>query len=112
MIIKKRILDKLFNSDLIKKVYPMIDKIDCGVNWDNDETFPSYEIYLDIYLNDPSITEKNMYKKEFDPHFNVGTFGTIEIDDIPIRQGVKQVFSDTTFDFKTYAKNLFDMVSV
>ena len=45
MIIKKHILDKLFNSDLIKKVYPMIDKIDCGVNWDNDETFPSYEIY-------------------------------------------------------------------
>ena len=69
MIIRKRILDKLFNSDLIRKVYPMIDKIDCSVNWDNDETFPSYEIYLDIYLNDPSITEENMYRKEFDPHY-------------------------------------------
>ena len=26
-------------------------------------------IYLDIYLNDPSITEENMYRKEFDPHY-------------------------------------------
>jgi hypothetical protein len=74
MIIKKRVLDKLFNSDLIKKVYPMIDKIDCGVNWDGDEEFPNYEIYLDIYLNDPSITEKNMYRKEFDPHYLVDMY--------------------------------------
>jgi hypothetical protein len=43
---------------------------------------------------------------------STGTFGSYEIADIPIRQGVKQVFSDKTFDFKTYAKNLFDMVSV
>jgi len=43
---------------------------------------------------------------------STGTFGTYEIADIPIRQGVKQVFSDKTFDFKTYAKNLFDMVSI
>ena len=43
---------------------------------------------------------------------NVGSFGTYKIVDIPIRKGVKEVFSDKTFDFKTYAKNLFNMVSV
>ena len=43
---------------------------------------------------------------------DVGILGTYKIVDIPIRNAVKEVFSDKTFDFKTYAKNLFNMVSV
>lgn len=59
-------LNKLVNSDIIKDVYPMIDRIVSGIYRNNK--FLEFE----IYLNDPEITEKNMYEKGFDPHYLVG----------------------------------------
>jgi hypothetical protein len=69
MILTSERAEKLFNSDYIKKIYPMIDKIDAEVVWDGDEDFPFYKIYLTVKLNDPTITSKNMYDKGFDPHY-------------------------------------------
>jgi predicted nucleic acid-binding protein len=62
MILTSERAEKLFNSDYIKKIYPMIDKI-------GDEDFPFYKLYLTVKLNDPTITSDNMYDKEFDPHY-------------------------------------------
>ena len=69
MILTSERAEKLFNSDYIKKMYPMIDKIDVNVDWDGDEDFPFYKLYLTVKLNDPTITSDNMYDKEFDPHY-------------------------------------------
>lgn len=66
-------LNKLVNSDIIKDVYPMIDRIVSGI-YDQTSKF-SYRnnkfLEFEIYLNDPEITEKNMYEKGFDPHYLV-----------------------------------------
>ena len=66
-------LEKLLNSSEIKKIYPMVDKIivhyedtgasGFGIDFD--------KLDFDIILNDPSITEENMYKKGLDPHYLV-----------------------------------------
>ena len=69
MILTSERAEKLFNSDYIKKMYPMIDKIDVNVDWDGDEDFPFYKLYLTVKLNDPTITSNNMYDKGFDPHY-------------------------------------------
>lgn len=69
MILTSERAEKLFNSDYIKKIYPMIDKIDVDVDWDGDEEFPFYVLKITVKLNDPTITSKNMYEKEFDPHY-------------------------------------------
>jgi len=66
-------LQKLVNSDIIKNIYPMIDHIVVGIY---DQTFSfSYRndkvLEFKIYLNDPEITEENMYVKGFDPHYLV-----------------------------------------
>jgi len=54
-------LEKLANSKLVSKIYPMIDEISIlyreGVVW------------IRINLKDPSITKENMYEKGFDPHY-------------------------------------------
>ncbi len=69
MILNSDIANKLFNSDYIKNIYPMIDNIDADVRWDGDEEFPFYQLFITVKLNDPTITDKNMYEKEFDPHY-------------------------------------------
>jgi hypothetical protein len=65
-------LKKLVNSELIKDIYPMIDNIDIGVYTsrfvlsDNNK-----RLVFDVHLNDPEITEENMYDRGFDPHYLV-----------------------------------------
>ena len=59
---------KILNSDLIKNVYPMVDHITISKFKDNPN-FIAYDMNIDIYLNDPTITKDNMYKREFDPHY-------------------------------------------
>ena len=71
MILNNKILNKLINSDYIKNIYPMIDRIDTRIRWDGDEEFPFYNIELNVHLNDPDITTFNMFKKGFDPHYLV-----------------------------------------
>ena len=64
-------LKKLVNSSSIKDIYPMIDHINIRYNGDlyNPRGWGGLEI--DIFINDPTITEKNMYDKGFDPHYLV-----------------------------------------
>ena len=69
MILNNKILNKLINSDYIKNIYPMIDRIDTRIRWDGDEEFPFYNIELNVHLNDPDITTFNMFEKGFDPHY-------------------------------------------
>lgn len=57
-------LEKLANSDSIKKIYPMVDHIEIS-------QYGSRRIGIDIFLNDGTITKENMYDKEFDPHYLV-----------------------------------------
>lgn len=72
MILTSGILNKLINSDYIKKVYPMIDRIETKVDSDNDFSLPFYEIYLKIYVNDPDmIDNRTMYERGLDPHYLV-----------------------------------------
>lgn len=70
MILTSKILNKLVNSDYIKKVYPMIDRIETKVDWDKDETLPFYDIYFKIYVNDPDMVDiHTMYERGLDPHY-------------------------------------------
>jgi hypothetical protein len=61
-------LSKLFNSDVIKSIYPMVDHIDVVDIKDVAER-NGYDLEVEIYLNDPEIDKHNMYKKGFDPHY-------------------------------------------
>lgn len=54
-------LEKLANSKLITKIYPMIDEISV--------LYVEGIIWIRINLKDPSITKENMYEKGFDPHY-------------------------------------------
>ena len=74
MILTSKILDKLFNSDYVKKAYPVIDRIETKVDWDKDETLPFYDIYIRIYVNDPDMTDSNMYDRGMDPHYLVDKY--------------------------------------
>jgi hypothetical protein len=66
-------LTKLLNSGVIKEIYPMIDRI--VIRYDDlaEETFGTEwdRFDINIFLNDDSITKKNMYDKDFDPHYLV-----------------------------------------
>ena len=64
----EKIVTKLFNSKLVKNVYPMLDRIE--IDNVNFKRIPP-QITLNIFLNDPTITKENMYRKEFDPHYLV-----------------------------------------
>lgn len=75
MILTSKILNKLVNSDYIKKVYPMIDHIETKVDWDKDETLPFYDIYLKIYVNDPDMVNiHTMYERGLDPHYLIDKY--------------------------------------
>ena len=63
-------LSKYANSDIIKRVYPMIDRIEIVHVYDNKH-FTGYDLDILIYLNDPDINKNNMYTKNFDPHWLV-----------------------------------------
>jgi hypothetical protein len=71
MILDSEKLDKLLNSGIIHKIYPMIDRIETWVEDDGDIEDTWYKIGIEIYLNDKSINKDNMYVKNFDPHYLV-----------------------------------------
>lgn len=60
-------LTKLLSSELITKIYPIIDKID--VYYSEGRVEDRIDLY--ILLNDSSINQDNMYIKDFDPHYLV-----------------------------------------
>lgn len=68
-MLNNKVANKLFNSDYIKGLYPMIDRIETQVISDGDEEFPFYTLFIMVHLNDPSINSNNMYEKGFDPHY-------------------------------------------
>jgi hypothetical protein len=74
MILTNEILDKLLNSKLIKKIYPMIDHIKTRVVWDGDTEIPFYDVVLKIYVNDEDMTTFNMFEKGLDPHYLVDEY--------------------------------------
>lgn len=74
MILTTKLLDKLLNSDYIKKMYPMVDNIKTRVVWDGDTEFPFYDVMLKIYVNDEDMTTFNMYEKGLDPHYLVDEY--------------------------------------
>jgi hypothetical protein len=59
---------KLLNSGLIKSIYPMVDHITI-TKFKENPNFIAYDMNIDIFLNDSTITKDNMYRKEFDPHY-------------------------------------------
>ena len=59
---------KLINSDVIKNIYPMIDHVDI-VSLHESSRHKGYNLSINIFLNDPSITKDNMYTSNFDPHY-------------------------------------------
>jgi hypothetical protein len=63
--------EKLINSDIIKNIYPMIDRVDVtNFRWQLGNK-PGYLIHLDIVVDSPDMTENDMYDFEFDPHYLV-----------------------------------------
>ena len=57
-------LNKMANSKPVKIIYPMIDHIKIS-------QIPNYIWVAQIYLNDDTIDENNMYYKGLDPHYLV-----------------------------------------
>jgi len=93
MILTKRMLDFLIGRSRIKEIYPMVDKITTGVEWDGDVEIPFYEIDLNIYLNDNRITRENMYDRRFDPHYLVDKYMMRELKLVGINKGeITQVY--------------------
>lgn len=68
-MLNNKVANKLFNSDYIKDLYPMIDRIETQVISDGDEEFPFYTLFIMVHLNDPTINSNNIYEKGFDPHY-------------------------------------------
>jgi hypothetical protein len=60
----KLAIEKLINSKLIKKVYPMLDSIKVTDLNENKDT-----ITLKIIVDDENMDANNMFDKEFDPHY-------------------------------------------
>lgn len=58
-----RTLTKLFDSNIIKSIYPMVNKIEVYRVDDMDR------LIVKIYVSDPEITKDNMYKMGLDPHY-------------------------------------------
>jgi hypothetical protein len=64
----KRAVTKIFNSDIVKNVYPMIDRIEIN-RMDYNINLMAYDMSVNVFLNDPTIDKNNMYSKNFDPHY-------------------------------------------
>ena len=63
-------LNKLVNSSVLRRIYPMVDRVD--ISYTGDGTIRGIQVYkykVAVYLNDDSITTENMYDKKFDPFF-------------------------------------------
>ena len=63
-------LNKLVNSSVLNRIYPMVDSVD--ISYTGEGTIRGTQVYkykVAVYLNDDSITTKNMYDKKFDPFF-------------------------------------------
>ena len=63
-------LNRITNSSLLKYIYPMVDSVD--ISYIGEGTIRGTLVYkykVAVYLNDDSITTKNMYDKKFDPFF-------------------------------------------
>jgi hypothetical protein len=60
---KNKFLSKILSSHSITDIYPMVDRIDAY------EVPQVNRIILRIYINDPDMTEENMYNKEMDPYY-------------------------------------------
>jgi hypothetical protein len=64
-------LEKLLNSDIIKNIYPVIDKIEVH-NSDNPFEYLENTLHLNIYLNNPEANKENLWDKfNFDEHYLV-----------------------------------------
>jgi hypothetical protein len=61
-------LEKLVNSDIVKRTYPMVDKIIVEYGG-KTSTGVGNRLNLFVFLNDPNINRDNMYEKGFDPHY-------------------------------------------
>ena len=86
-------LEKLVNSSLIRDVYPMVDYINALYV---DQGYYKDRIIFNIYLNDESITEENMYQKNFDPHYlidhyvrNYSKYVGIDLSDVKLDLNVR-----------------------
>ena len=86
-------LEKLVNSSLIRDVYPMVDHINLIYV---DQGYYKDKIIFNIYLNDESITEENMYQKNFDPHYlidhyvrNYSKYVGIDLSDVKLDLNVR-----------------------
>jgi hypothetical protein len=77
-------LSKLFNSDIIKSIYPMIDHIEMVIVKDVP-VVNAYDLEINIFLNDPEIDIENMYRKGFDPHYLADNY----LKKYPIYLGIK-----------------------
>ena len=65
-----KLLNKISNSSLLKGVYPMVDRVEIKYYGEGRRYGRPHDNYkVAVYLNDDSITEKNMYDKEFDPYY-------------------------------------------
>jgi len=67
MMLNNKILNKIMNSDYVKNMYPMIERIDSIVDWDGDDEFPFYVLHFNVHLNDPTINEFNMIERGLNP---------------------------------------------
>lgn len=74
MILNKKTLDFIINSPKMKEIYPMIDNVETDVIWDNDIENPFYKIHLVFYLNIPIKSTREMYDKNFDPHYLIDEY--------------------------------------
>lgn len=65
-------LEKLINSSAIMDIYPMVDHITIKHNPELGGAYRGFSRFdINIYLNDPTFNEGNMYMREFDPHYLV-----------------------------------------
>ena len=66
---------KLINSDVIKRVYPMVDHIDItNIEYVNSSSHPGYMISFDIVVDSPEMTHDNMFDFDFDPYYLVDNY--------------------------------------
>jgi hypothetical protein len=67
----KRIISafsKLINSDVIKDVYPMLERIEIvDIVEHPHRMYEGYNMNINIFLNDPSINEENIFQSDLDP---------------------------------------------
>lgn len=92
MAFNSKTLDKLLNSSLIKSNYPMIDHIESEVIEDNND-YRTYDVTLNIHVNDPDMQWGNMHAKNFNPHYLIDNEFTFLLSFLSIRKrDIDQIF--------------------